>query len=190
MIARRLLLAGPVALLAGRAFAQSAVAPASAASVPKAPPLPVKFEPARDPKADLATALAMAKAQRKHVMVDVGGEWCPWCHILDRFVAKHADVKKLVDDHYVWLKVNYSKQNENVAVLSRWPKVPGYPHLFVLDSSGGIVLSQDTGLLESGRTYDKRRFLDFLARATATQPSRAASGYGPFGLVGPPMRVL
>jgi len=173
----------------GRAIAIACVALLTAVGA-RAADLPTTFDPARNAARDVDQALSLAKAQGKRVIVDVGGEWCTWCHILDRFVAENADVREIVDAQFIWLKVNYSKQNENVAVLSRWPKVPGYPHLFVLDSSGGIVLSQDTGLLESGRTYDKRRFLDFLARATATQPSRAASGYGPFGLVGPPMRVL
>ena len=111
--------------------------------------LPLKFDPKRDAAADVATATAAAKAQRKRVLVDVGGEWCPWCHILDRFVAANADVKKLRDDNYVCVKVNWSPQNKNEAVLSRWPKIKGYPHLFVLDGDGRLVHSQDTGDLEA-----------------------------------------
>jgi thiol:disulfide interchange protein len=156
----------------------------------RAADLPTTFDPARDAARDVEHALDLAKAQHKRVIVDVGGEWCSWCHILDRFIAANGDVRHAVDAHFVWLKINFSKQNENAAVLRRWPKVPGYPHLFVLDANGTVVLSQDTEWLESGRTYDKRRFLDFLARAAAAQPSRAATDYGPFGLVGPPMRVL
>lgn len=124
--------------------------------------LPVKFDPARDAAADVATATAAAKAQRKRVLVDVGGEWCPWCHILDRFVAANADVKKLRDDNYVWVKVNWSPQNKKEALLSRWPKIKGYPHLFVLDGDGRLVHSQDTGDLESGKDYDKEKFVAFL----------------------------
>ena len=124
--------------------------------------LPAKFDPQRDAAADLATATAAAKAQHKRVLVDVGGEWCPWCHILDRFVAANADVKKLVDENYVWLKLNWSPQNRNEAVLSRWPRAKGYPHLFVLDGDGRLVHSQDTGQLEAGRDYDKGKVLAFL----------------------------
>ena len=111
--------------------------------------LPAKFDPTRDAAADVSTAAAIAKDQRKRVLVDVGGEWCPWCHILDRFVAGNADVKKLVDDHYVWVKVNWSPQNKNEALLARWPKVRGYPHLFVLDGEGRLLQSQDTDALEA-----------------------------------------
>ena len=124
--------------------------------------LPARFDPARDAATDVATAVAAAKAQHKRVLVDVGGEWCPWCHILDRFVASNADVKQLVDDNYVWVKVNWSPQNKNEAVLSRWPKVKGYPHLFVLDGDGRMLHSQDTSELEAGKDYDKDKVLAFL----------------------------
>ena len=131
---------------------------------------PAKFDPSRDAAADVATATTVAKAQRKRVLVDVGGEWCPWCHILDRFVAANADVKKLRDDNFVWVKVNWSPQNKNEAVLSRWPKIKGYPHLFVLDGDGRLVHSQDTGDLEAGKDYDKEKFVTFLRRYRNPEP--------------------
>ena len=126
--------------------------------------LPAKFDPARDAAADVATATSIARTQRKRVLVDVGGEWCPWCHILDRFVAGNANVKKLVDDNYVWVKVNWSPQNKNEALLSRWPKVKGYPHLFVLDADGTLLHSQDTDALEAGDSYDRDKVLAFLRK--------------------------
>ena len=139
--------------------------------------LPAKFEPGRDAAADVALALSLANAQGKRVLVDVGGEWCPWCHVLDRFFARHADVRALRDDNYVWLKVNYSPQDKNERLLSRWPKVMGYPHLFVLDSSGSALRSQSSAELEAGSDYDKEKVLSFLARyapgASAQRPRAA-----------------
>jgi thiol:disulfide interchange protein len=126
--------------------------------------LPTRFDPGRDAAQDVATAVAMAKAQGKRVIVDVGGEWCAWCHIMDRFIAANDDVKALVERHYVWLKVNWSPENRNAALLARWPKVGGYPHLFVLDGDGSLVHSQDTGVLEASRSYDKAKFVAFLTR--------------------------
>ena len=139
--------------------------------------LPAKFDPNRDAAADVATAVALAKKQGKRVLVDVGGEWCPWCHILDRFVAANADVRALTDAGYVWVKVNWSRENKNEALLSRWPAVKGYPHLFVLDADGKLVHSQDTGPLENGKDYDKAKFVAFLrAWATPAKGVREAGG--------------
>lgn len=126
--------------------------------------LPTKFDPSRDAGKDVATAVAAAKAQGKRVLVDVGGEWCRWCHILDRFVAANPDVQALRDAGYVWVKVNWSKENKNQALLSRWPAIKGYPHLFVLDADGKLIHSQDTGALETGNDYDKVKFVEFLRK--------------------------
>jgi thioredoxin-related protein len=126
--------------------------------------LPARFDPSRDAAADVAEAIALANAQGKHVIVDVGGEWCSWCHILDRFIAGNPDVRSLIDAKYIWVKVNFSKENRNEALLARWPKVAGYPHLFVLDANGRLLHSQDTGRLESGNGYDRRKFLAMLRR--------------------------
>jgi thiol:disulfide interchange protein len=125
---------------------------------------PAKFDPARDPAQDVAAAVATAKAQGKRVLVDVGGEWCSWCHILDRFVEANADVQALRDRSYVWVKVNWSNENKNEAFLARWPSIKGYPHLFVLDADGKLVHSQDTGQLESGKSYDRAKMIAFLTQ--------------------------
>jgi hypothetical protein len=58
--------------------------------------------------------------------------------------------------------VNYSKDNTNAAFLGRWPKIRGYPHLFVLGPDGALLHSQDTSELEAGNGYDRQKMLAFL----------------------------
>jgi thioredoxin-related protein len=128
--------------------------------------LPTKFDPQRDAAADLVAAQAQAKASGKRVLVDVGGEWCKWCHILDRFIASQPEIKAVLDSRYVWVKVNYSPDNKNTVVLAQWPKIRGYPHLFVLDADGKLLHSQETGVLESGDSYDAAKVLAFLQQAS------------------------
>jgi len=126
-----------------------------------------KFDPARNADRDIAAAVAEAKRTGKRVILDVGGEWCGWCHTLDRYFAEHQDLQKYRDAHYVWLKVNMSPENENRAVLSRYPRINGYPHLFVLDQDGKLLQSQDTSPLESGSSYDLARMTEFLNKWAA-----------------------
>jgi thiol:disulfide interchange protein len=131
--------------------------------------LPAKFDPQRDAAKDVRTATTLAKAQGKRVMVDVGGEWCMWCHFLDKFIDTNADVKATLDKNFVWVKVNWSPDNKNVALLSQLPKVKGYPHLFVLDADGKLLHSQNTGDLEAedGKdTYDKTKVMAFINQQT------------------------
>ncbi|HJU21449.1 MAG TPA: thioredoxin family protein [Casimicrobiaceae bacterium] len=134
--------------------------------------LPAKFDPSRDAAADVAYAVSLAKRGGKRVIVDVGGEWCSWCHIMDRFIAANADVRSLIDANYIWVKVNFSKENRNEALLAHWPKIEGYPHLFFLDPNGALVHSQDTSLLESAKGYDRQRFLAMLRRFAPAKSMR------------------
>jgi hypothetical protein len=62
----------------------------------------------------------------------------------------------------VWLKINYSPDNKNTAFLSKYPAIPGYPHLFVLESDGTLLQSQDTSPLEEGGSYNLDRMIAFL----------------------------
>jgi len=125
-----------------------------------------RFDPARDPAADLAMAQAEAGRTGKRIMLDVGGEWCSWCHLLDAFIEGDSEIRSLRDTKYVWVKVNYSEDNENAAFLSQYPAIRGYPHLFVLDADGKLLHSQFTGELEAdkgqSKGYNRARFLAFL----------------------------
>jgi hypothetical protein len=62
------------------------------------------------------------------------------------------------------VKVNFSEENKNEKVLSRYPKIEGYPHIFVLEKNGKLLHSQDTGLLESGDHHDHDKVLAFLKK--------------------------
>lgn len=138
----------------------------AAADIAAIAALNASFDPARDPGADLETAKIEAKRGGKRIILDVGGEWCPWCHIMDRFVEGDAEVRRLRDAGFVWMKVNYSEDNENTAFLSQFPQVKGYPHLFVLDADGVLLHSQFTGELEQGKSYDRAKFIAFLEHWT------------------------
>jgi thiol:disulfide interchange protein len=133
----------------------------------EAPPAPVysvkDYDPKRDPAADLAAAIAQAKAGNKRILLQVGGEWCGWCHRLDEYFATHPAVARELQDGYVILKVNYSDENENAEFLSQFPKVEGYPHLFVLDRDGKLLHSQPTAALEHGQSYGEPTVLIFLS---------------------------
>jgi len=122
------------------------------------------FDPARDPANDLQVAIAAAKREDKRIILDVGGDWCGWCRRLDALVDGDAGIRAFRDSHFVWMKVNYSEENENRGFLSRFPQAKGYPHLFVLDSDGELLHSQFTGVLEQGKGYDRDKLIAFLKR--------------------------
>ena len=152
-------------------FAQGGTPPKPAIAAVR-PVAREKFDPKRDPAPDLVRAIAEAGKSGKRVILDVGGEWCSWCVYMDKFFVDHADLLKLRDDNYVWVKVNVSEENENKAFLAPYPEAPGYPHLYVLGSDGKLVKSADTSELEEGEGYNLKKFTEFLK---TWSPSAAAS---------------
>jgi len=134
----------------------------TAADIAAVAGLNASFDPLRDPARDLETAKVEAQRGGKRILLDVGGEWCSWCHILDKLVEGDAEIRSFRDANFVWMKVNYSEENQNKAFLSPYPEIKGYPHLFVLDAEGKLLHSQFTGELEKGKGYDRRKVLAFL----------------------------
>lgn len=128
-----------------------------------------KFDPVRDAKKDIRDAISQAKKNNKRILLDVGGEWCIWCHRLDSLFLQNKDLADYLNKHYVVVKINVSKENKNDELLSKYPKVAGYPHFFVLNRNGKLLHSQDTGELEYPKDYpikghDKKKVFDFLRK--------------------------
>ena len=120
------------------------------------------FDPARDAEKDLRDAIALAERSGRRVLMDVGGQWCVWCRRLDTLFVADARLRAFRDSNYVTLKVNWSPENKNVALLSRYPRIPGYPHFFVLERDGTFLHSQDSGELEKGKGHDTEKVMAFL----------------------------
>lgn len=154
----------PPAAASATIQAQPGSATAGAANPGAAVAKDAKYDPTRDPALDLQSAVAEATRTGKRILLEVGGEWCVWCHIMHAYFEEHPDLLAYRDEKFVTLRVNFSEENENKAFLSQYPKSPGYPHLFVLDSKGRFLHSQGTAELESGRSYDLDRFTAFLKR--------------------------
>jgi len=136
-----------------------------------APLIPAeKFDPARDAAKDISDAIIEATKNNRRIILDVGGNWCIWCRRLDTLFMNNKDLARYMHTNYIVVKVNFSKENENENVLSRYPAVKGYPHLFVLENDGSLLHSQDTGELESGKHHDHDKVLAFLKKWAPGSP--------------------
>ena len=70
--------------------------------------------------------------------------------------------------NYIWIMVNYSKENKNLAELKKldYPQRFGFPVFVILDSSGKRIHTQNSSYLEEGEGYSKKKVLDFLTQWT------------------------
>lgn len=135
------------------------------------------FDPKRDAAKDLEDAIHLARKLNKRILVDVGDSGCGWCRNLSEFFETNEEAARLLRKSYILVKVNWSLENENKEVLSRYPKIPGYPHLFVLDGNGKLLHSQRTFLLHSGGHHDPAKVISFLKKwVQSHEPAGCGSG--------------
>jgi thioredoxin-related protein len=125
--------------------------------------LPVtRYDPKRKAAQDVDDAIKEAQRTHRRILLEVGGDWCSWCHTLDGFFDAHPDLLQLRDKNFVTVKINFSEENENKDVLSRYGSIESFPHLLVLDADGKLLLSKETGALESGKSYNLEKLTAFL----------------------------
>lgn len=123
-----------------------------------------QYDPKRDPFADGRAAIILAKQTNRRILIEVGGDWCKWCHILDKFIKSDPQIEKTLHNTFVVLKVNVSDKNMNKEFLSAFPKALGYPHMYVTESDGSVIHSQDTAEFLVNLKYSKKKFIQFLNR--------------------------
>ncbi|MBI5217740.1 MAG: thioredoxin family protein [Bacteroidia bacterium] len=128
---------------------------------------PKLYNPEADAKKELAEAIKKAGQEGKYVLLQIGGNWCPWCIRFHKFINAESSIDSIIKKDYIFLLVNHSKEKteyKNMELLKQldYPQRFGFPVLVVLDGSGKRLHTQDSGYLESGEGYDKKKVILFL----------------------------
>ena len=96
------------------------------------------YDPSKDAYKDYQSALNEAKEENKNIFIVVGGNWCMHCL---KFDAKFRNSKtyKIIEESFIYLKVNYSDENKNEEFFGLFPKIVGYPHVLVISPKGAVL---------------------------------------------------
>ena len=122
--------------------------------------------------------LETAKKQKKHILVDFYTSWCGWCKKMDKDTYTNSQVKKLLADNYVVVKLN-AESNKSLNVngkstterqVAQEYKVTGYPTTCFLKPDGERIAclpgyagpEQFTNILSyiKDKAYEKEMRLD------------------------------
>ena len=124
-----------------------------------------------NPVEQIDQALAQAKAEGKHVICQVGGNWCPWCLRFADFITNDSTISQVIDQNYVYIHVNYNPRKDEDAARAQLTKAMlqrlnnpvrfGFPVFVVLDESGKVLHTQDSSFLEEGNGYHHEKVLRF-----------------------------
>lgn len=85
-------------------------------------------------------AFARARAEKKPVLLHIGATWCHWCHVMDEGSYTWPGVGKLINDHFVAVRVDTDHRPD---INERYNQ-GGWPTFAVLDADGEVLM---------GRTY-------------------------------------
>jgi len=51
-------------------------------------------------------AFARAQHEDKPILLDIGASWCHWCHVIDHESYEDPDVAKIINEHFIAIKVD------------------------------------------------------------------------------------
>lgn len=126
--------------------------------------LPKPYDAKANAEKDIENLVAKAKKENKNIMIQAGGNWCIWCLRFNQYVQTTPELKKLVDDNYLYYHLNYSPENKNEKVFSKYGNPGdefGYPVFIVLDQNGKMIHVQKSDVLEEDKGYSLEKVKEF-----------------------------
>jgi thioredoxin 1 len=109
--------------------------------------------PAGDARVEIAAALAEAKRDGKHVLLDFGADWCPDCRVLDH-VLQDPLVQPFVAANFHVVRIDVGRRDRNGDLAEQYRATSGewIPALVALDSTGAIIGGTSTDVRFTRKT--------------------------------------
>lgn len=133
-------------------------------------------------RADLEKAIVQAQKENKHILIQFGGNWCPWCLRFHALVKGDPKIDSLMQQNYIYLLMNVPKEkgkrDYELFRQFEYPDRFGFPVFVILDKKGKRLNTQDSDAFEYPNPkipgYDTAKVVRFLTMWTmkATDPVR------------------
>ena len=131
------------------------------------------YDPLANAGMDINAAIKKAQQENKHVLIQVGGNWCKWCVEFNRFCKGDSQIDSILAKDFIVYHLNYSKENKNEKILATYgfPQRFGFPVFIILDEGGNKIHTQNSSYLEDHESYSKIKVFEFLKQWTKTAVS-------------------
>lgn len=101
---------------------------------------------------------ARAARERKYIVLDGSAEWCHWCHVMEATTYHDPAVRKLLDEHFIAVKVDVDSRPDVEERYGDW----GWP--------ATILFSPDATEIGKYRGYiAPEKFIDILKEVVASK---------------------
>ena len=121
------------------------------------------YDESANAEIDLANAIAEANNKNKHILIEMGANWCPDCRTLGRYFQRE-DIKAWLDERFIVVAVDVGEWDKNLEIAERYgnPISEGIPSLVVLDSKGVMQFATLAGELASVREISGDDLIEWL----------------------------
>jgi uncharacterized protein YyaL (SSP411 family) len=79
-----------------------------------------------------------AKAENRMVILDLEAVWCHWCHVMEEKTYQNPDVVKLINLHYLPVRVDADANPDIASRYGRW----GWPATIVFNAKGEEIVKR------------------------------------------------
>jgi len=98
----------------------------------------------------------IAKTQEKLVLLEVGANWCHWCHVMDDSTYSNKEVQEYLEENFVLSREDQDSRPDLYSAYKPW----GWPAIIIQDANGNDLLRL--------RGYQERnKFLNSLKKVVA-----------------------
>ena len=143
---------------------------------------PSLFDPRADARGDIARAVERAARENRRALIVWGADWCSWSRGLHMLFTRNERLRREVAAEYEVVRVDVGRYDRNEELLASHGIDLGrtrIPVVTILDAEGNLLLSEDSGFLESpiGREqgFDVVKVQEFLVRYRTTPRDAEAS---------------
>jgi|GEM_PF-5206848 len=134
----------------------------------------IPYAPEIDAKASYAAALKTAKAENKHLYIQIGEPGCPACKRLYLFMAAHPAISDALEKHYLPLHLDLSRQN--IPLFRAWdaPQLKhGVPVIVILNAEGEILtITPSSAWTAAVGEFSEPKILDCLLKWAPKDPQK------------------
>jgi len=126
------------------------------------------------------SVFAEARAQHKFVLMDLEAVWCHWCHVMDQITYADPDVRKIMAERYLAIKVD---QDSRPDISNRYEDY-GWPATVVFDADGKEIVKRQGYLPPKSMFSMLQAIVDDPTPGPSVVPERAID-YAADGSVSP-----
>ena len=125
--------------------------------------LHLPYDESANAEIDLANAIAEANNKNKHILIEMGANWCPDCRTLGRYFQR-ADIKAWLDERFIVVAVDVGEWDKNLDIAERYgnPISEGIPSLVVMDSNRVMQFATLARELASAREISGDDLIEWL----------------------------